>query len=65
MALGIVQTMLRKLQENKVLTLNIALSNSLVLQAEAGDGQTLVEEIELPPKSAMVDPAQAAERRNK
>jgi glucosyl-3-phosphoglycerate synthase len=64
MSLGIVQTMLRKLQEEHAITLNVAMKNHMILQSPAGLEETVVREIELPPKAGIIEPAWNREGRD-
>jgi glucosyl-3-phosphoglycerate synthase len=54
MAFGIVQTMLRKLEENKALTLNVPLSDTMISQEAGVVEETRIREIELPPKGSFL-----------
>jgi hypothetical protein len=57
MAFGIVQTMLRKLEENKALTLNVPLSDTMISQEAGVVEETRIREIELPPKGSFLPAA--------
>jgi len=63
MAFGILQTMFRKLEREKILTIHIPYNDIMISQEELGQEHTLIKEVELPPK-ANYSPLLFVEERN-
>ena len=63
MAFGILQTLFRKLELEDVLALKVPMSEIMVSQGEGGLEETLIREIELPPKTLVALPSPKPEEK--
>jgi glucosyl-3-phosphoglycerate synthase len=55
MAFGILRTMIKKLEQNEILTLNKPIHDIMISQGKSGLERAIIDDIELPPKSKKGD----------